>query len=57
MVPTRYYRQAILASNRPGRFEMFGKVVQAVHLHLDQTLERYMVKPHGQLVLVSFIHY
>ena len=28
-----------------------------VHLGHVQTLERYMVKPHGQLVLVSFTHY
>ena len=38
----------------------FGKSkddLYILHLSLPKTFECYMVKPHGQLVLVSFIHY
>ena len=49
--------KSVLGASRWTVTEEIGKVEKVVHLHHDQTLERYMVKPHGQLVLVSFTHY
>ncbi len=37
-------------------FVVFSSIMLA-DIEIGRTLERYMVKPHGQLVLVSFIHY
>ena len=35
----------------------FGKLINVYTIVRHKLLEHYMVKPHGQLVLVSFTHY
>ena len=59
VVPVLYCRQANCCVHCARSGQAFGLIDQALGIvfALPKDLGRYMVKPHGQLVLVSFIHY
>lgn len=54
-----YCRQANCCAHRLRGEQAFGLIDQTLWVSFASPKDfgRYMVKPHGQLVLVSFIHY